>query len=215
MRRPFAGSRTPSYIPPFHRHHFPPVFFFGGGCFNGFFPGFCGPGFFWGSGFWRFGWDCDPFWGCPAGLYNGYYNGGSYGNVIYNDSGGEPAPSNEFNPSRYAYPQAEPNGESNSAANSPEVVLYLKDGTVYALTDYWVADGKLHYVTNYGGENSIDLDQIDIQRTVDVNAKRGIDVTLKPAPTLRNQAPLQSSNENQEWVPAHPSEPQPDPPPPQ
>ena len=27
---------------------------------------------------------CDPFWGCPAGLYGSYYNGGYYGNQIYN-----------------------------------------------------------------------------------------------------------------------------------
>jgi hypothetical protein len=61
-------------------------------------------------------------------------------------------------------------------------VLFLKDGTVYAITDYWIADNKLHYVTNYGGENSIPLDQLDMQRTVDANAKRGINITLRPTP---------------------------------
>jgi hypothetical protein len=62
------------------------------------------------------------------------------------------------------------------------VVLFLKDGTVYAISDYWIADNKLHYVTNYGGENSIPLDQLDMQRTVDTNAKRGINITLRPTP---------------------------------
>jgi hypothetical protein len=41
--------------------------------------------------------------------------------------------------------------------------------------------GQLHYVTSYGGENSVDADRVDLQRTVDENAKNGIDFTLRPA----------------------------------
>jgi hypothetical protein len=59
-------------------------------------------------------------------------------------------------------------------------MLYLNDGTVYALTNYWVAGGRLHYVTQYGGENSVAMDQVDMQRTVDVNAHRGVPITLRP-----------------------------------
>jgi hypothetical protein len=81
------------------------------------------------------------------------------------------------------------------------MVLYLKDGTVYALEDYWVADGKLHYVTNYGGENAIDLDTIDMQRTVDVNAKRGINVTLRPAPMQQDQSQSPSAPNPQPVAP--------------
>jgi hypothetical protein len=197
MRGTFVGARTsvlPPHIPPFPPRRFQPVFFIGGGCFNGFFPGFCG-GFFGGAAFfgYGYGWGCDPYWGCPAGYYNGYFNGGSYGSEIYNDSSDSGAISNEFNPSRWASPpEAGMSGDRNSdgsyAANAPEMVLYLKDGTVYALADYWAADGKLHYVTNYGGENAIDLDTIDMQKTVDVNAKRGINVTLRPAPTQQDQS---------------------------
>ncbi len=202
MRGTFAGSVVsglPPHIGPFPPHRFQPIFFLGGGCFNGFFPGFCGGGFF-GGGFWGFGygWGCDPFWGCPGwfnGGYNsGYYNGGSFGGEIYSESTDDSSVSREFNASRYANPPeggASEGGSSASgsdyAAVAPETALYLKDGTVYALSDYWVADGKLHYVTNYGGENTIDLDQIDIQRTVDVNAKRGISVTLRPAPASQVQ----------------------------
>ncbi|MGH9726444.1 MAG: hypothetical protein ACRD41_15385, partial [Candidatus Acidiferrales bacterium] len=49
-------------------------------------------------------------------------------------------------------------------------VLYMKDGSSYAVSDYWLGGGKLHYVTSYGGENTIDLAQLDVQKTVDVNA---------------------------------------------
>ena len=76
-----------------------------------------------------------------------------------------------------------------SSSSDNEVVLFLKDGTVYAITDYWIADNKLHYITNYGGENSIPLDQLDMQRTVDVNAKRGINITLRPSPQSQQAAP--------------------------
>ena len=62
--------------------------------------------------------------------------------------------------------------------NSAEVVLWLKDGTVYGLRDYWFVAGKLYYVTNYGGENSIDMDRVDLQKTVDEDALRGVDFTL-------------------------------------
>ena len=194
--RPFAAQSVgaPPHVPPF-RHR--PIFFgpgFGpgfGGCFGPFFFG-CGGGFFGGGFGFGFGLGygygyCDPFWGCPAGLYGGYY-----GNQIYNASTDDSTVSNEFNPSRYWGPSAPPEetgGGGSASSSDSEVVLFLKDGTVYAITDYWIADNKLHYVTNYGGENSIPLDQLDIQRTVDVNAKRGINITLRPTPQSQQAAP--------------------------
>jgi len=46
----------------------------------------------------------------------------------------------------------------------------------------WIADGKLHYNVDYSGESTIDINQLDLQRTVDENAKRGVRFTLKPQP---------------------------------
>jgi hypothetical protein len=68
------------------------------------------------------------------------------------------------------------------AAEKFLVVLYLNDGSVYAVTNCWVAGGKLHYEASYGGENSIELSALDLQRTVNANAARGVDFTLRPAP---------------------------------
>jgi hypothetical protein len=202
----FVGA--PPHVPRFPPRQ--PVFFFPffgfGGCFG---PYLFGCGGFFGGGFFGLGYGygyCDPYWGCPG---YGYYNGGYYGNQIYNDStngGYENAPSNEFNPSRYAYPPEAPLNTGGGSSSDTSVVLFLKDGTVYAITDYWVADDKLHYVTNYGGENAIDLGTIDMQRTVDVNAKRGITITLRPAP--QTQAPPDAPTE------PYPPAPPPDAPPP-
>ena len=75
------------------------------------------------------------------------------------------------------------------AAERSLVVLYLNDGSVYAVTNCWVAGGKLHYEASYGGENSLELSALDLQRTVNANAARGVDFTLRPAPSARENAP--------------------------
>jgi hypothetical protein len=222
--RPFAAQfvGAPPHVPPF-RHR--PIFFgpgFGfGGCFGPFFFG-CGGGFFGGGFGFGFGLGygygyCDPFWGCPGGFYNGYYNGGYYGNQIYNQSTDDSSVSNEFNPSRYWGPSAPPEetggGGGSASSSDSEVVLFLKDGTVYAITDYWIADNKLHYVTNYGGENSIPLDQLDMQRTVDVNAKRGINITLRPTPQQQAAPEPDAPPQPDVQPPANPPAPPPSAPP--
>jgi hypothetical protein len=152
--------------------------FFGG--FDGFGLGWWGLGFGWGP-------TCGPYWGwgfgCEALPYYdyGYYN---YGYSEPPPTGGlqaEPTAPPENAPSTYQYPPPDTSQNSISAEQF-ETVLYLKDGTVYALTNYWLADGKLVYVTNYGGENSISLYQIDLQKTVNVNASRGVNFTLRPKP---------------------------------
>jgi hypothetical protein len=68
-----------------------------------------------------------------------------------------------------------------ATAPGPLTVIYFKDGSSYGVRDYWMDAGQLHYVTSYGGENSVDADRVDLQRTVDENAKNGIDFTLRPA----------------------------------
>jgi hypothetical protein len=70
----------------------------------------------------------------------------------------------------------------NVAASTPTVLLYMKDGTTYPASDYWIADGKLHYNVDYSGESATDINDLDLQRTVDENAKRGVRFTLKPHP---------------------------------
>lgn len=69
-----------------------------------------------------------------------------------------------------------------SAAGTPDTLLYFADGTNYAVTSYWLAGGKLHYITSYGAEDAVPIGQIDIQRTVDANAARGVPFTLRPSP---------------------------------
>jgi len=132
-----------------------------------------------------FGWGCSPFYswtfGC-GGFGYGYGFGGYYAPVW--DQSEPPASdevSNEPSPTLWQNPPAGEDLQSN-AVSSPVTVIYLQDGSSYEVTDYWLSDNQLHYVTNYGGENSVSLSQIDVQRTVDANAAQGVNFTLHPAP---------------------------------
>jgi len=165
---------------------------------------------FGGLGFGAFG-PCDPFWGCygygygygygGGGIGFGYYGGGyssGYGWTGYgadlsysgaDDSG--PSQSQEPSPSLYAQaPETLPDqgSETGPAAKHVTAVLYLKDGSSYAVTDYWLADGKIHYVTSYGGENTVDQSDLDLQRTVNENAQQGLTFTLRPATVVTHGA---------------------------
>lgn len=82
--------------------------------------------------------------------------------------------------------QSAPDNSSQGGASTPQpyVVIFLRDGSSYAVSDYWLAGGKLHYVTSYGGENSVDANQLDLQRTVNENAGNGVTFTLRPAPAM-------------------------------
>ena len=62
--------------------------------------------------------------------------------------------------------------------NHPITLLQLKNGWMYGLTDYWVEGDNLHYVTNYGGKNSVPLDLIDFGATIRLNSERGVELSL-------------------------------------
>jgi hypothetical protein len=186
-----------------------------GGCWG------CGFGWGWGWGFgWGWGWGgfWGPSWGWgwpgySLGYYpywpgyygypgysvtygdNGNYSSSDNGPVDYgsgNYNGGSVAPDNS---GAIAEPQGSPNDNpdtGNVSSSRPTVLLYLKDGTTYAASDYWLQDGELHYIVNYGGESTLSMDELDLQRTVNENARRGINFSLHPNPSTVNPQP--SSN---------------------
>jgi hypothetical protein len=62
-------------------------------------------------------------------------------------------------------------------------LVALKSETILPARDYWVAGRLLFYVLPDGSEASTDLNRIDWQRTTDLNAERGVRVTLRTTPT--------------------------------
>jgi hypothetical protein len=182
----------------------------GGGWGFGFGWGF-GLGFGWGWGWGGFGYaspywwpgyyGCDPFWGwgCPGAYYGptDYSTGygaapSSYqidGYTSDNGNGGGYAPSNSNAQSQPAPAPAQdatpyvtrPQEPRNSGAGQI-VYLYRKDGLMFAANDYWVTNNQVHYTVLNGGENTIDMRDFDVQRTIDENAKRGVDFSLRATP---------------------------------
>jgi hypothetical protein len=204
----FQGQ-TPFYYP--YGYGFSPFFGLGlgfgcdpfdsWGCFGfGYGYGF-GPGYY-GFGYPGFGYD------------NGYDSGYGY----YDNSNSYPPPLDNSEPpstnglglqspddsadinARGTWqnpPASDAGSQSNAVAAAPNSVLYLRDGTNFDVRDYWLAEGKLHYVTSYGGENSVDLGQVDIQRSVDANAARGLSFSLHPAQATPLTPPPSSDNPTQ------------------
>lgn len=67
------------------------------------------------------------------------------------------------------------------------VDLFLKDGTVYSVTDYWFVGDKIHFtVLEEGGTKSaeqlIGLDELDFQKTIEVNTRRGFRLVRRDEP---------------------------------
>lgn len=156
--RPFG---TVMIRPPFRPiRPFPPIVRFY------IFPPSSGP--FWPSNFcWEWA-TCDYFW--TSGL-------------LYNS-----APLDVWNPANSSAPpppEAPVYVYGEQTPDNPE--LFLKDGTSLYVTDYWVIDDQLHFmIAQEDGmkpeEQAVPFDDLDLQKTVDVNTKRGFRFLLRNEP---------------------------------
>jgi len=133
-----------------------------------FVPGFLfyGSPFFLGEPFWGFNcWaSCDLFW--PG---------------AYDFSVSSPGPAN-YVAQVYETPVYE---YGEDAPELPQ--LYLKDGSILNVTDYWVVDDQLHFtiIQEYGAkptEEVIPFEALDLQKTIDVNTRRGFRMVLRNEP---------------------------------
>lgn len=61
-------------------------------------------------------------------------------------------------------------------------LLVLNNGTSHAVTDYWIADGYLEYISPDGTRSHIPLEALDLQNTVIKNTPRGLPFVLRSAP---------------------------------
>jgi hypothetical protein len=67
------------------------------------------------------------------------------------------------------------------------VLLFLKDGTEYSVTDYWFMKDEVHFIVlEEGGTKSVEqvigLDELDSQKTIDVNTRRGFRLVRRDEP---------------------------------
>jgi len=177
-RRRFFGA--PFFGVPFSR---PRVGFrFGVGLgFNSLWWPSCGPSLGW-------GFDC-----YPVPFYGYGYGGYGYGGYGFE---------NYVTPEVYESPVYVYGGEG------PNLIwLYLKDGSVYGVTDYWLVDDQMHFSLveddpRKPAEHMIPLDELDLPKTIDVNTRRGFRIVFRDEPW-------------QEYLKHHPDLSPPDLPPPQ
>jgi hypothetical protein len=123
----------------------------------------------------------DPYSSPPLN----YDSGQSYNNSDSNDGASN---TNQGIPASSGPPTANPM-TGDIAAATPPVLLYFNAGTVSTAGDYFFSNNQLHYTLENGDENVIDMNQLDLQRTVDENAKRGVQFTLKANPNNSNEGP--------------------------
>jgi hypothetical protein len=145
-----------------------------------------------------FSWFGFPFFGFGYGwgIQPGFWPScGAFSNLDYG-CGAVPAYENTLGYDRltpapvYSEPQFEiqnPPITYYAGENSQFVDLFLKDGTVYNVTDYWLVNGELHFkmLADHGTkvvEQTIDFDRLDLQRTIDVNTDRGFRFVLRNEP---------------------------------
>jgi hypothetical protein len=67
------------------------------------------------------------------------------------------------------------------------VELFLKDGTAYSVTDYWFVNEQVHFTSLEDDgtkpvEQVIGVDKLDLQKTIDVNTRRGFRVVRRDEP---------------------------------
>ena len=71
-----------------------------------------------------------------------------------------------------------------------QVQLFLKDGRIYSATDYWFVNGQVHFSmiaeledgARRSVEHVIGFDELDLQKTVDVNTRRGFRLVMRDEP---------------------------------
>jgi hypothetical protein len=91
----------------------------------------------------------------------------------------------------YYVPPSAPAMDPPASMGSPQpelpsralTLVAFKSQMIYPVRNYWVAGRLLFYVLPDGSEASTELNNIDWQRTTDLNAERGVRVTLRTNPS--------------------------------
>jgi|SRR5580658_3144101 hypothetical protein len=96
---------------------------------------------------------------------------------------------------------------SHGSTQSPaSMLLYTQDGSAFEVTDYWVDGDILDYVTVDGKQGNFAVATLDLQRTIDANARVGLKFTLDRTQRGKpfENVPQQSDPANQPQPPQDP-----------
>jgi hypothetical protein len=112
---------------------------------------------------------CGPLWGWNYGCNDLFLSGYAFEHYL--------APPLTYNTTVYVYSQD----------GHPLVQLFLKDGTAYSVNDYWFVNNQIHFtMLDESGTKSLEqvigFEELDVQKTIDVNTRRGFRVVMRNEP---------------------------------
>jgi len=58
-------------------------------------------------------------------------------------------------------------------------LIVLKDQTIIPVTEYWLEDGSIFYITSTGRQDSVAVRELDWEMTTQLNAERNVDFVLR------------------------------------
>lgn len=90
----------------------------------------------------------------------------------------ETAPSQPVAPILATPPASDPRTSSSSLT-----LIALRNESIWAVTEYWLAGDRLDYILPSGAHESCALNDVDLMRTTQLNAERGKSLTFAAAPS--------------------------------
>ena len=66
-----------------------------------------------------------------------------------------------------------------------DTLIALKGEAIYDVTDYWIDGAQLFCVLRSGGEGAFDLNKVDWEWTIRLNAERGVTINLRGRPRVQ------------------------------
>jgi len=95
--------------------------------------------------------------------------------------------------SETAPPRSAPLPVASSEPRRPTsslTLIALRNETIYAVSDYWLAGDRLDYVLPSGSRDSCALNDVDLARTTQLNSERGMSVTFHDVPVPAREPTL-------------------------
>lgn len=139
-------------------------------------------GAFFGTPFFRFGrgWGFNSIWWPTCGPSLGWAWGWGY------DC--SPVPYYGYGFQNYVIPQIYESPVYVYGGEERDLIwLYLKDGSAYGVTDYWLVNGQMHFSMveddpTKPTEHVIPYDELDMPKTTYVNTRRGFRIVFRDEP---------------------------------
>lgn len=86
--------------------------------------------------------------------------------------------------------------QSGASAQKPNMVVDLTSGKEMEVSDWWVTGGRFYFIPIGGNTQTVDLDSLDLRKTIEANEKRGRTFMLNfTPPDQRPSPPASPSNQ--------------------